>query len=129
MNPNSAPNFEELPKVLAALTFYRGKGNYSYLDKVANATTLDKALYYIREALRDFASLSESNDDMKTYMSKAHYLKNGVSWRYVDKELNEMDKLSNVAELRKALSLIGARALALGMNSATSGQQGEEVKS
>ncbi len=93
----------EISKILAALTVEQG--SYTYVDKLAQSTSKDIALYHIREALRDFHSL------MNRGFEKAKDLVETISFTKVEEELNEIRKKESLIELREVVSLITSQAL------------------
>jgi len=99
----SRPEIYEISKVLAALTIERE--SFTYIDKLSQASSKDVALYYIREALRDFYSL------LNRGFEKAKDIASYISFTDLEKELNEIREAKSIAELREVVSLISAQAL------------------
>lgn len=99
-------NHYQLSKLLALLM--RGDGserNYSYVDKVANSSSTDMAMYYLREALRDFMSMKESGR-----------IKGDVEYGDVSREVESIASIEDLRELRKILSTIGSEAISIYMS-------------
>ncbi|MGC9209517.1 MAG: type I-A CRISPR-associated protein Csa5 [Nitrososphaeria archaeon] len=110
----------EISKVLAALAYYkklvdRGKGvNYNYIDKLANASSKDMALYHLREALRDFDTLKNNDEDMKKALSLLESKAGKIDYSKFEAELDSLEKARNLSDLRQMLSRIGVDAINLG---------------
>ncbi|MEM2014216.1 MAG: hypothetical protein QXJ16_01995 [Desulfurococcaceae archaeon] len=96
----------ELSKVLAALLVEQG--SYSHIDRVSQASSKDLALYYLREALRDFHSLLSKGfeKDVVTELSKT------INFVKVSEELDKLRETEDIIQLREKTSLIAAQALA-----------------
>uniref|UniRef100_A0A7C4BAI3 Type I-A CRISPR-associated protein Csa5 n=1 Tax=Thermofilum pendens TaxID=2269 RepID=A0A7C4BAI3_THEPE len=101
-----SPKISEIAKILAILRVEQG--SYTYIDKISQTSSRDLALYYIREALRDYHSL------MARGFSNPHarQLAGTVDFEGVEGEIERIRKLSGAVELREELSTIAAQALA-----------------
>ncbi len=110
----------EISKVLAALAYYkkladREKGvNYNYIDRLANASSKDMALYHIREALRDFDTLKNNDEDMKKALSSLESKIGKIDYSKFETEIDFLEKAKNLSDLREILSRIGVEAINLG---------------
>ena len=107
--------------MLSALAYYRSvveedrkKINYNYIDKVANASSSDMALYHIREALRDFSTLKNSDVEMQKALDRLSKLAGEIEYSKLESELKEIEGSKTLSQLRQMLSKIGAEALLLG---------------
>jgi CRISPR-associated protein Csa5 len=108
---------DELAKVLAVLLYVQG--GYTYVDKISQAASKDLALYYAREALRDYNSLLTSG---KISDPEANNLSNKINFDRVENELGLMRSIDSVPTLRELVSYISASALALAAKMKTSGE-------
>ncbi len=98
---------ENISRLLAVLL--AESRNYAYIDRLGYSPSRDLALFYIREALRDFHSIQNRgwrNEKAKNEAEK-------IDMNYVDREIAEIGKISGMKELREKTSLITARALAI----------------
>lgn len=96
----------ELSKVLAVLLVEQG--SYTYVDKMAQTTSRDLALYHIREALRDYNSLLTREFEN----GEAKIIADSIRFQEVEKEIEAISKVSSVSDLREVVSLISSQALA-----------------
>ncbi|MEM2741990.1 MAG: type I-A CRISPR-associated protein Csa5 [Nitrososphaeria archaeon] len=95
----------ELPKILAILLVEQG--SYTYIDKLAQSTSKDLALYHIREALRDYHSLLSrgiSNDAARDIAGK-------INFSYMENEIREIKEVLSVSDLRERVSFLSSQAL------------------
>ncbi|MEM3445787.1 MAG: type I-A CRISPR-associated protein Csa5 [Candidatus Korarchaeum sp.] len=84
--------------------------SYTYVDKLAYAPSKDLALYYLREALRDFHSLMNKADwDNPRARDEA----SKIDMSAVERELQEIEGVRSMRELREKVSLLAAKALSL----------------
>jgi CRISPR-associated protein Csa5 len=97
---------EDLAKLLAVLV--AENNSYTYVDKLGYASSKDLVLYYLREALRDFHSLKNKTEWDNT---KAFAEAKEIKMERVEEDLEDIAKISNMKELREAVSLIVAKAL------------------
>jgi len=103
-----------MAKLLAILVADRER--FSYIDRIANAPSIDSVLWYLREALRDFYSLKRMLRKMVAKGPTEEKL-----WKWMneidDNKVNIfLEKLSGIEdriELRKTVSLLCGKALAL----------------
>jgi len=99
--------------------------SYTYVDKLAYAPSKDLVFYYLREALRDFHSLKNKpgweHSEIKEEADK-------VDMEKVEREIQELDKVKGVKELRERVSLITAKALATASRLMEKVSKSEEVK-
>jgi len=101
---NRNPRISEIAKILAILRVEHE--SYTYVDKISQTSSKDLALYYIREALRDYHSL------MARGFPKTGQLAKNVSFEGAEREIEKIRGLSGAVELREELSTITAQALA-----------------
>ncbi len=116
-------NVENISEILAVLV--AGEENYTYIDKLANAPSADLAMFYLREAMRDFHSILRQG---KVKNKKALKLYERVKKKLYEAAKDEkrvFDFLNNTItkiyencrddprKLRETCSLIGAKALAI----------------
>lgn len=107
MSQQTETRILQLPRILAILI--AENQDYSYVDKLGYVTSPDLAVYYLKEALRDFSSLLARGEwDNKCAMEEA--LKSEM--KYVEKEVEEISRLRDPREIRLVLSYIAAKALA-----------------
>jgi CRISPR-associated protein Csa5 len=100
-------NIAELLAVLVA-----ENESYTYVDKLGYAPSKDLALYYLREALRDFISLK--NKPQSQWSSPKAFEEAGkIKMELVEREIESMERISSMKELREAVSLITAKALSI----------------
>jgi CRISPR-associated protein Csa5 len=97
----------ELSKVMAVLLVVQG--SYTHVDKLSQASSKDLALYYAKEALRDYNSLLSSG---KIEDPEAKALADSVNYRLLEEELDELRSKGNLPELREMVSYISSQALA-----------------
>jgi CRISPR-associated protein Csa5 len=102
MNPS------ELPKVLAVLV--AEEGNYMYVDKIGYVPSRDLAVFYLKEALRDFHSLMRKE---RFENVEARKMADRIDYDRVEREIEEIARVSDRKELREKSSLIAAKALAI----------------
>lgn len=100
--------FREISRVLAVLI--AEQDSYTYVDKLGYAPSLDLAIYYLKEALRDLHSLLRKG---KFENEKAEELLKNIDFSQVESELERFQKISDRKELRERTSSIAAYALAL----------------
>lgn len=101
-------NMDNLARVLAILI--AEQENYSYVDKMSNAPSKELALFYVREALRDFNSLLKK-DVFEN--SKAKEAIKYVSLEKIEQQIEELSQIDDRKKLKEVVSLIGAKALAM----------------
>lgn len=100
---------DSISRVLAVLIAENDQ--YSYVDKLGYVVSPDLAVYYLREALRDFTSLmskSEREWNLKTAFREAR----GIPMHKVDNAIEKLATIDDPKEIRKLVSLIAAKALA-----------------
>ncbi|MEZ0345235.1 MAG: type I-A CRISPR-associated protein Csa5 [Infirmifilum sp.] len=95
-----------LARVLAILNVEQG--SYHYIDKISQTVSRSLAMYYIREALRDYASLTQRGFETKAAREAAQY----VNFLELEKEIEMIRSMEDVSALREELSAIAAQALA-----------------
>ena len=98
----------EVAKVLSVLI--AEKENYTYVDKLGYAPSKDLAIFYIREALRDFHSLIRGG---RFDNSKAKDLAEKINFGKVERCLDELNKIDDKKALREFLAMISAKALSI----------------
>ncbi len=98
---------DSLSRVLAVLLAENEE--YAYVDKLGYVVSPDLAVYYLREALRDFSSLmNKTKWNNPRALSEAKKIK----LHEVEKVIDYIAKLEDPREVRKVVSLIAAKALA-----------------
>jgi len=97
---------DNLAKLLAVLV--AENGSYTYVDKLGYAPSKDLVLYYLREALRDFHSLRNKTqwDNPKAFAEAGD-----IKMEFVEKEIEDIAKVTGLKDLREVVSLITAKAL------------------
>ncbi len=96
-------DFDEIAKVLAFVV--AEQGNYSYIDRIANANSKDIILACLREALRDYHSILRRGEyKAKDLKAKEIGVKNA---------LNKIFQTHDRKELKEIVSFISAKALTL----------------
>ncbi|MGC8987805.1 MULTISPECIES: hypothetical protein [Infirmifilum] len=100
------PPIKNLSRVLAIL--HVEQGSFTYIDKLSQTVSRDLALYYIREALRDYQSLVNRGFESKKAKEASQY----VNYAELEAEIEEIRRLDDVTKLREELSAITAQALA-----------------
>jgi len=101
------PRIEQISRLLAVLL--AESRNYAYIDRIAYSQSRDLAIFYIREALRDFHSIRNRgwrNEKAAEEASK-------IRMEFVDRGIEDIGRISGMKELREVISLITARALAI----------------
>lgn len=81
--------------------------SYTYIDKISQALSKDLALYYIREALRDFHTLLSRGFENEG----SRKLASEIDFRALEEEIERIRRIDGVAKLREELSAIVAQAL------------------
>jgi len=114
--------FDALSKALAVLIAEEGP---SHVDRVARAPSKDLALTYVQEALRDVHSLTSLGREAFK-VKPAHDLLKSIDWKALDRDLLELSSREGFRELREALALITARAIAISAQLMRGGDEGEE---
>jgi len=94
---------EEVAKMLAVLV--AESSNYSYVDKLGYAPSKDLALFYLKEALRDFHSMKQFEN------KKAEELSKEIKFEIIDRAMQKISSIEDRRELREVVSLIAAKAL------------------
>jgi len=114
---------EEISKILAVLLY--SQGSYTYVDKLSQASSKDLALFYVREALRDYNSLLNSGK----IDEDAQYLSNSINFSKAEEEINQLKSKSNTPDLREMVSYISSQALvkAAGLKSRAAYNLGRSV--
>uniref|UniRef100_A0A7C1GC62 Type I-A CRISPR-associated protein Csa5 n=1 Tax=Thermofilum adornatum TaxID=1365176 RepID=A0A7C1GC62_9CREN len=95
-----------LARVLAILNVEQG--SYTYIDKLSQAVSRDLALYYIREALRDYHSLVNRGFQSEEAKKTSEY----VIFSELESEIELIRSIQDPVKLREELSMIAAQALA-----------------
>ncbi|MCD6487633.1 MAG: type I-A CRISPR-associated protein Csa5 [Desulfurococcales archaeon] len=82
---------------------------YSHVDKLGYVVSPDLAVYYLREALRDFSSLMNKTrwDNPLAYEEAKN-----IPMDRVDKAIEGLAEISDPKEVRRIVSMIAAKALA-----------------
>ncbi len=98
---------DPLSQVLAVLIAENEE--YAYVDKLGYVVSSDLAVYYLREALRDFSSIMN-----KTKWNNSQALSEAKKIRLndVEKIIDYIAELNDPREIRRVVSLIAAKALA-----------------
>ncbi|MDW7971454.1 MAG: hypothetical protein RMI53_06320 [Nitrososphaerota archaeon] len=100
------PFSQELYKIFSILLVEHG--SYTYIDKLAQSTSKDIALYHIREALRDYHSLINRGINYE----EAKTVANSIDFLRLENEIKEIGELSSLPSLRERVSLLSSQALA-----------------
>ena len=101
-------NVNNLARILAILMVEQE--SYSYVDKMSNAPSKELALFYVREALRDFNSLLKKDKfENQTAKEAIKY----VSFEKIEQQIEELSQIDDRKKLKEVVSLIGAKALAM----------------
>lgn len=107
----SSERYIQIPKVLAVLAY---NGDYHHIDRLGYSHSKPLVLYYLKEALRDFHALKRSPPkDLESVPEEIKQMISQVDAHYLDVEIEQIEKISGTRELREAVSLICAKALAL----------------
>ncbi|OYT39717.1 MAG: type I-A CRISPR-associated protein Csa5 [Desulfurococcales archaeon ex4484_58] len=107
MSEQETIRVDQISRVLAVLIAENEE--YSYVDKLGYVVSPDLAVYYLREALRDYSSLTTKT---KWDNPRAREEANKIKMEYVEKEIQDIARINDPKEIRKIVSLIAARALA-----------------
>ena len=103
-------NVEDIAKVLAILI--AEQGSYTYVDKIGHAPSADLAVFYLKEALRDYHSLLRKekleNENVKELMEK---IKSKLD--KIEDNIQKIAEIKDRRELRKVTSLIASKALVI----------------
>lgn len=102
--------YRSVPELLAVLI--AENESYTYVDKLGYAPSKDLALYYLREALRDFHSISKKSESQWSN-EKAKNKAKEIDMERAITELEKIKKVSGIKDLREEISFITAKALAL----------------
>jgi CRISPR-associated protein Csa5 len=105
-----SPPYRSVPELLAVLI--AENESYTYVDKLGYAPSKDLALYYLREALRDFHSISKKPESQWS-SEKAKNKAKEIDMERAITELEKIKKVSSIKDLREEISFITAKALAL----------------
>jgi CRISPR-associated protein Csa5 len=103
---DKGPRIRNLARVLAILNVEQG--SYTYIDKISQSVSRDLALYYIREALRDYHSLVNKGFQFEETKKTSEY----VIFSELESEIELIRSIQDPAKLREELSTIAAQALA-----------------
>jgi len=98
---------DHLSRVLAVVI--AENGDYSHVDKLGYVISPDLAVYYLREALRDFSSLLSKTawENMGARIEAER-----IRMDLVERALDAILGLKDPREVRKTVSAIAAKALA-----------------
>jgi len=113
--------YKSIPEVLAVLI--AENESYTYVDKLGYAPSKDLALYYLREALRDFHSLSKN---LQWSNEKAKEKAREIDMEKAISEIEGIKRVGSIKDLREEISFITAKALALAAALAKKETSGEE---
>lgn len=102
-------NINVLAKILAVLV--AEQGSYTYVDKIGYAPSSDLAVFYLKEALRDYHSLLRKGE---LENKKIIGIVNSINERIdkVSRDLEVIARITDRQELRRVTSLIASKALA-----------------
>jgi CRISPR-associated protein Csa5 len=103
---DKGPRIRNLARVLAILNVEQG--SYTYIDKISQSVSRDLALYYIREALRDYHSLVNRGFQSEEAKKTSEY----VIFSELESEIEFIRSIQDPVKLREELSMIAAQALA-----------------
>ena len=103
---DKGPRIRNLARVLAILNVEQG--SYTYIDKISQSVSRDLALYYIREALRDYHSLVNRGFQSEEAKKTSEY----VIFSELESEIEFIRSIQDPVRLREELSMIAAQALA-----------------
>lgn len=103
---SNKPRIKNLSRILAIL--YVEQGSYTYIDKLSQVVSRDLALYYIREALRDYTSLVNKGFTSEEAAKSSSF----VNYAELEAEIEEIRNIQEISKLREELSAITAQALA-----------------
>ena len=98
----------EISRALAVLV--AEQDSYSYVDKISYAPSVDLAIYYIREALRDLHSLIRGGSFENKLAKKEA---NRIRYDAIDRALNFITSIRSRKDLREVASLVAAKALSI----------------
>lgn len=96
----------ELAKLLAILLVEQE--SFSYIDKLSQTSSKDLALYYLREALRDYHSLANRGFEKRVVEDAAKF----INFNKIEQEIAEINEFTDLIQLRGKLSFVAAEALA-----------------
>lgn len=103
----SSRELEHISRVLAVLIAENKE--YAYVDKLAYVVSPDLAIYYLREALRDFNSLIDKGSwENREAQGEAEK----INMEYVEKTIQQIAYIDDPKEIRRIVSTIAAKALA-----------------
>jgi CRISPR-associated protein Csa5 len=103
---DKGPRIRNLARILAILNVEQG--SYTYIDKISQSVSRDLALYYIREALRDYHSLVNRGFQSEEAKKTSEY----VIFSELESEIEFIRSIQDPVKLREELSMIAAQALA-----------------
>jgi len=99
--------FDNMSRLLAVLM--NEQGGYTYVDKLGNSPSKDLAIFYLREALRDYHSILSRGFGKASSDEEAKW----INFVQVENEVNQIENILGTRELREKLSLISAKSLAI----------------
>jgi CRISPR-associated protein Csa5 len=103
---------DHISRLLAVLLAESRGKNYAYIDRLGYSQSKDLAVFYIREALRDFHSINNRGWKNK----KAEKEASKIEMNLVNKGIEDIGKISEMKELRERVSLITAKALTIAIS-------------
>ncbi|NPA98741.1 MAG: type I-A CRISPR-associated protein Csa5 [Crenarchaeota archaeon] len=98
---------DHLSRVLAVVI--AENGDYSHVDKLGYVVSPDLAVYYLREALRDYSSL-QAKTVWNNPLAKKEAEK--IKMDLVEKALDKIIAVDDPREIRRIVSAVAAKALA-----------------
>ncbi|MDJ0270746.1 MAG: hypothetical protein NXY59_09455 [Aigarchaeota archaeon] len=102
--------YKQIPQVLAVLAH---GGDYHYIDRLGYTHSKPLVMYYLREAIRAFHALKRSPP--KEMPNAAAELMQSINPNYLEYEVEQINNVEKTKELREAVSLICAKALAIAL--------------
>jgi len=102
-------NVDDLSKLLAVLV--AEQGSYTYVDKLGYAPSTDLAIFYLKEALRDYHSLLRKGS-FENQVVRAVILDLNKRLDKINYVLSKIAEIRDRSELRRITSLISSKALA-----------------
>lgn len=100
-------NLDPISKLLAVII--AENGDYSHVDKLGYVVSPDLAVYYLREALRDYSSLMNKT---KWTNSKAYSVAKEIKMKSVEYIIDKISRINDPREVRRIVATIAAKALA-----------------
>ncbi|MEM3404146.1 MAG: type I-A CRISPR-associated protein Csa5 [Nitrososphaeria archaeon] len=99
--------FDNTSRLLAVLI--NEQGGYTYVDKLGNAPSKDLAIFYLREALRDYHSILSRGFEKESSKEENKL----INFLQVENDINQIESITSAKDLREKLSFIATKSLTI----------------